>query len=172
MLPEAFKKPAYFTAPESANRVIVGPDANYSKTIVLAIGNSSYRSAVGALRFGATDARAFAAFWQAQETTSRKVNTRVLLDANKFQMLSELRLSLAEVDTESLQIFYYSGRALTLGDGTSLLLPIDVEGNEDVNHLYEIGITTAELRNLFSESRARTAILFIDATFPPLFSVR
>jgi hypothetical protein len=159
------QNPGYFSPPDIADRVIVGPNANFSKTIAIAIGNSEYKSTISPKLFGTVDAQAFAAFWKAQGTVRQTVTTNVALNATRTQILDALQSSLVEADSDTLLMFYYSGQALTERDGAkSWLLPVDV----DLDRLDETAINTTQLKQLFSKSQSRTVILFFEATFRKL----
>jgi len=76
-------------------------------------------------------------------------------------MRMALKKASAEADQNSLQIFYYSGHAVTETDGTTWLFPID----GDVDRLRETSISTSEIRDILSASSARTQVLFLNVGF-------
>jgi hypothetical protein len=155
------------SSPDSLmDRVIVGPKAKYSKIISVAIGNSEYRDQFASGRYAASDAKAFTAFWKDQEGNSNRIFTQVAVNATRDQMIQVLDWSAAQADDDSLALVYYSGQAITLMDGSSWLLPIDV----DPDQLVKTAISTNEVRDLLSKSKASTKVLFIDAAFRPILA--
>jgi len=143
--------------------LIVGPDAQYSKTVVIAIGNQNYYNPQWRLlHFGETDAQSFADFWRGQGAT---ITTRI--NATRADMQQVLVWAQANVDKESLALFYYSGHALSL-NGTSWLVPVDAN---DPGRISSQAISAAEIRGLLSRSSARTQIVFIDASFSGGFGI-
>src|SRR5262249_20008272 len=84
--------------------IIVGPNANYSKTVSVAIGNGAYRNAHVDLAFSASDAQAFGTFWK-----NRGARTQILVEASGDQMRRAIVDATTQADRDSLQIIYYSG---------------------------------------------------------------
>jgi hypothetical protein len=110
----------------------------------------------GPLSSPGTGARAFGEFWQ-----KRGPRTTIVTDATNEFMRMALKKASAEADQNSLQIFYYSGHAVTETDGTTWLFPID----GDVDRLRETSISTSEIRDILSASSARTQVLFLNVGF-------
>jgi hypothetical protein len=155
------QSPVFVTSSTGDDPFIVGERAIYSKIVVIAIGNSEYTDRSIALRFAASDASDFAQFWQGQAAHNEKISTKVVINGTRAQTLEALGWSKRNADSDSLEILYYSGHALTERDGTSWLLPVDADRND----LRMTGVSTAEVRSALSESPARTKIIFIDAAF-------
>jgi hypothetical protein len=139
-----------------SSRIVVGPNAKFTKTIVVAIGNSRYTDKLRQLLFPAKDAQDFAAFWQRHgaETVTR-------IDATRNQTIEAIREVSKRADSGTLELIYYSGHAVTLKNGTVFLMPVDA----DVDQPDQTGISTLDIRSLLLGSPAELEILFIDAAF-------
>lgn len=159
-----------FTSPDnSADPVIVGPRADYSKIVSVVIGNSRYRESLPLL-FGAFDAESFAGVWRNRINTKATVYTNLVVDATRPQIIEALDGAQRLADRNSLAIFYYSGYAVTL-EGQGWLLPVDTRfGDED--SVRQSSISTADVRDMLSRSSARIQVLFIDAAFPQVWAAR
>jgi hypothetical protein len=159
------QRPVVGSPADNFDPIIVGPLADYSKIVSVVIGNSGYKGRVlPRQRFGATDARAFAQFWQDQEArTGGSVSVDLVVDGTRSQMLQALNRFQRQADRNSLAMFYYSGHAITI-EGQGWLLPVDSEIG-DVNSFRASGISTADVRAMLSRSSARTQVIFIDAAY-------
>jgi hypothetical protein len=153
--------PIFVSPTTGTDPPIVGKRALYSSVVVVAIGNSRYKDPLMELRFGASDATDFAQFWRNQAASNDSIRTKVVLDATREQTFEALDWSTRSADSDSLEIIYYSGHALTTIEGTSWLLPVDT----DLKNLRQNGVSTEEIRTYLRKSPARTRVVFIDAAF-------
>ena len=152
--------PFYASADASQpNPVIFGPTATYSKIVAVVVGNSQYRAPTLELKYGASDAKRFADFLKAKGAI-----VHLVLDATRVQTLQALDAARADADTDSLELFYYSGHAVSNVEGDSWLLPTDAK-IDSIDDLRLTGISTEELKAIFAKPSARAQILFLEGAF-------
>jgi hypothetical protein len=147
--------PVYMSSGAESDPIILGAGKEFTKTVVVAIGNSDYHEPMERLQYGASDANRFADVFQQQGSVVNRI-----INATRDKCLTAIRVALEEIDHGSLLIFYYSGHA-AINDGKFLLLPVDADSDK----LWATGISTAELNALIRQTPARVKILFLDTAF-------
>lgn len=139
----------------SGDPIIVGAGNEFTKTVVIAIGNSDYRKPVERLQYGASDANRFADVFQQQGAVVNRI-----INATRTECVTAIRNALQAVEDHSLLIFYYSGHAV-IYNGKFWLLPVDA----DMDMLWATGISTSELSENIRQTPASVKILFLDTAF-------
>jgi Caspase domain len=139
-----------------ADPIVLGPGADFSKTVVISVGNSNYHNPSMRLQFGALDAKRFADVFRRQGAVIHEVE-----DATRADFWTAFQAAIQDADDHSLLIFYYSGHAVVDRDGVFWLLPVDA----DLRMLVTTAISTAELNQTLSHAPARVKILFVDSAF-------
>ena len=136
--------------------VILGPGADFSKTVVISVGNSNYHDPSMRLHFGALDAKRFADVFRRQGAVIHEVE-----DATRAHFWTAFQAAIQDADDHSLLIFYYSGHAIVDRGGVFWLLPVDA----DPGMLVATAISTADLNQSLGHASARVKILFMDTAF-------
>jgi hypothetical protein len=136
--------------------ILVGPTSQFTKTVVIAIGNSEYSSSiVTLLRYAASDAKQFAELYDRQGASVHLVQ-----NATREGFMSAVQSAIQQVDDRSLLIFYYAGHAM-LDGGVFWLLPVDA----DMDLLKVTGIATEQLKESIFRAPAGARVLFLDTSF-------
>jgi hypothetical protein len=151
------QRPFHAAEAAAGSAVIVGPASEFTKTIVVAIGNSDYRDPkVSPLAYGHTDALRVAEVFR-----SKGAIVHVLQNAPRRELLQAVRSAFTETDDRSLLVFYYTGHADVDHDGVFYLLPVDT----DMDMLASTAVSTNELRSFLDRASAGTKVMFLDTAF-------
>jgi Caspase domain len=146
--------PAFSSSLAEGDPVILGSGADFTKVVVVAIGNSDYRDSPN-LVYAATDAKRFSELFQQHGAIVHLVE-----NATRESFLNAIDSATQEIDDGSLLIFYYSGHAV-VGNGTFWLLPVDTH----IDRLSLTAISADELKQILFRASARVKILFLDTAF-------
>jgi Caspase domain len=141
---------------EEVDPVILGPGARFSKTVVIAVGNSKYHDREMALMYPALNAQQLSEVFKLHGAL-----TYVAENATRANFLTNFQAGLGVADADSLLIFYYSGHAIVDRDGMFWLLPVDGDPASPAI----TGISTSEIKQRLTLTPARTRLLFIDTAF-------
>jgi hypothetical protein len=148
--------PLLSSATTDVDPVILGPDAQYSKTVVIAVGNAYYHDESLKLRFGAVDAQRLSDVFKGHGAL-----TYVAKDATRAEFWNIFQAGVADANVESLLIFYYSGHTVADRDGMFWLLPVD----GDPSALPITAISTLDIKQKLNHTSAKTKLLIIDTAF-------
>jgi hypothetical protein len=148
----------FLTPQDNVDPVIVGTDKTYSGAIVVVIGNTYYENIANA-NLAMSDAAKFFEFWNLQKNAT----ITHISNAKRADMLTALTDAAMRADNDNLLVIYYSGRAFSIS-GEGYIAPVDVTA-DTIKQAQQTGISTEEVRQILSVSRAQIKVLFIDASF-------
>jgi hypothetical protein len=150
------QSPIFAEPKDAGDLVILGPGYDFSRTVVVAVGNTHYRGDRMRLLYGASDARKVADVFEQHGAVVYRVE-----DATREKFREAMDLAIKKTDENSLFIFFYAGHSFVDPKGEFWLLPIDV----DTDALQLTGIPTWEFMAFLSKVSARASVLFLDTSF-------
>lgn len=124
-------------SPAQEVKAVVPSGIDFGNYYALVIGNGSYQS-LPKLATATADAKAVA-----DELTKRYgFKTQLLLNANRYQILSELNKLRAKLNDKDNLLIYYAGHGeLDKANLRGHWLPVDAEPNNDANWISNVAIT-------------------------------
>jgi TPR repeat protein len=124
------------------------------KQVALVVGNSAYRNRP--LTNPANDARDVGA-----RLTELGFDTETILDADRKQMAAAVDRFLGKLGTGDVALFYYSGHGTEI-DGENYLIPVDFEGQNEVDLRYDTQ-AAGKIQERMERSGAQLNIIVLDA---------
>jgi len=138
-------------------QVIVGPNPTFSKTIVVAVGNSAYSNPDWNTAFGTSDAEKVADVFR--RTGAAEVY--LVKDGSRADFWQGVKSAIRNADERSVFVFYYSGHSFVDDKGVFWLLPVDA----DLGRLFATAISAAEINRTLQDATAGMKVLFLDTGF-------
>lgn len=160
----AFSKERIESSPAELSLEFISKE-NYPDCYVLAIGINKYKNNRLNLNYAKDDAMSFA---KAISKKSKRlfnileINTLYDLEANKQNILEQLKLLTEKVKINDVFIFYYAGHGAMVDDNF-YFIPSDCPRLYDVNEVNKKAIIADEIQEQFKNIKALKQVVIIDA---------
>ena len=126
------------------------------KRVALVIGNDQYQH-VSKLERAANDARSIGTALEAAQ-----FSTRVLLNANRSQMIRAINQFVAELEDGGVGVFFFAGHGVQINN-QNFLIPVDLQDYQVEGDIADQSISLQSLQDKLVDVRAKFTLLVVDA---------